>query len=69
MSTPAPTPATPPDSGGIGVSSERVPDDPTSVEGTGSRGTSVDTADGLLPPAQPGSPSADAGEQPVHSHG
>ncbi len=64
-----PAPSTPlgepgPDpQGGMGVSSERVPHDPDSLEGTGSHGTAVDTADGYLPPAQAGSPSAVAGEE------
>jgi len=32
--------------GGMGLSSERVPDDPTSLEGTGSRGTATSRTNG-----------------------
>ncbi len=33
----------------MGISSERIPDDPGSIEGTGSRGSATDTADGTWP--------------------
>ncbi len=35
--------------GDMGVSSERVPVDPDSIEGTGSRGTATNTANGIWP--------------------
>lgn len=35
--------------GDLGVSSERVPDDPSSIEGTGSRGTAVGQTNGTWP--------------------
>ena len=33
----------------MGVSSERVPTDPSSIEGTGSRGTAIENAHGTWP--------------------
>jgi hypothetical protein len=70
---PDPEPSPPPKddltgapTGSIGVSSERVPADPGSIEGTGSRGTATGAPAGTWPTATEGEPGPEPDESRPH---